>query len=349
MTIRIYTGLNGSGKTLHCVQDIENYHKEFPDARIFTNITGLKFDYCEPLPASLDWHDTPRGSLIVYDEAQRDELFPASGTAAMSSDRRIKGIAEHRKEERDIWFLTPFGTGIHFQVRKYCREHYHIFNPVGLSMSSVMFWETFCNSPEDYFERQKADVRIWKWPTHLYGQYESAKSHKKKKLRIPLKVVLVLGAIAAFFCLLIWLWWSGKIFFLPSPNSKPETVALGFDGKPKEKETSFIGGMMGAKTLLSYQERFTPEIPHQPWTAPEYVDLKAVSVPLILCVSSVDSCRCYSEQMTPIKIIQSKCFEISRHGQYNPFISPYASTSTNSTPSTSSKSSSSTVSPPPSP
>lgn len=346
MTIRIYTGLNGSGKTLHCIQDIENYHKEFPNARIFTNITKLAFDYCEPLPASLNWQDTPNGSLVIYDEAQRDELFPATGTATLSNDPRIKGIAEHRKTEHDIWFITPFGTGLHFQVRKYCREHYHLYNPVGLSASTVCYWERFSNNPEDYFELQKADSRMWKWPKNLFEKYESAQSHKKKKLRIPLKVIVVLSGILLVAFLIGWAWWSGKIFFLPSPNSDKPVEVLGYDGKPKNKEsTSFIAGLTGQKATMAYQDRFMPEVPHMPWTAPEYSDLKAQTVPQLFCFIG-SSCKCFSEQMTRIQVPDSICRDIVINGLYNPFIPTYqASSSSPSSPLSSPSASSSSLDP----
>jgi len=300
----------------------------------------------------LNWQDTPNGSLIVYDEAQRDELFPATGTAALSNDPRIKGIAEHRKTEHDIWFITPFGTGLHFQVRKYCREHYHLYNPVGLSASTVCYWERFSNNPEDYFELQKADTRIWKWPKHLFDKYESAQSHKKKKIRIPLKVVLVLSGIFLVFCLIGWAWWSGKIFFLPSPNSEKPVEQLGYDGKPKKESSSLIGGLMGKGSSLAYQDRFMPEVAHMPWTAPEYADLKAVSVPQIYCYIGT-TCKCFTEQMTKLQIADLICRDIVINGLYNPFIptfqsSPSSQSSTSSSspsiPLSSSSSSSSSLS-----
>jgi len=331
MTVRLITGLNGSGKTLFTISEIEKYHAEYPDREIYTNIAGLKFDYCKIAPN--DWRDTPIGSLLVYDEAQEPHLFPSTGHAGNSTDPRIISVATHRKTNHDIWLITPKPTLVHHHLRSFVKEHYHLFNPMGIHASTVLFWERVSNQPDDHFEKQSADQRVFHWPKRLFEKYESAQVHTKKKFRIPIKVMLVLAFVLSVIIFICWAWWTGKIFFLPSPGQTDEKPQLGYDGKPKE-DVSAMGAFLGQKPKLAYQDRFIPEVPHEPWSAKAYENLQPLVVPEIICASSEDRCQCYTEQMTKLKIIETKCRDIALNGIYNPFKQPYQPVvSTKTTPS----------------
>lgn len=69
----------GTGKSLKCVQIIEESLRKSPNRLIFTNIIGLNMPGVLPIVSSankpFDWRDLPDGSLVVYDEAHEHPAF----------------------------------------------------------------------------------------------------------------------------------------------------------------------------------------------------------------------------------------------------------------------------------
>lgn len=69
----------GTGKSLKCVQIIEESLRRSPNRLIFTNIIGLNMPGVLPIVSSankpFDWRDLPDGSLVVYDEAHEHPAF----------------------------------------------------------------------------------------------------------------------------------------------------------------------------------------------------------------------------------------------------------------------------------
>ncbi|WP_333642198.1 zonular occludens toxin domain-containing protein [Acinetobacter johnsonii] len=69
----------GTGKSLKCVQIIEESLRKNPNRLIFTNIIGLNIPGVLPILSSankpFDWRDLPDGSLVVYDEAHEHPAF----------------------------------------------------------------------------------------------------------------------------------------------------------------------------------------------------------------------------------------------------------------------------------
>jgi len=69
----------GTGKSLKCVQIIEESLRRNPNRLIFSNIIGLNIPGVLPIVSSankpFDWRDLPDGSLIIYDEAHEHPAF----------------------------------------------------------------------------------------------------------------------------------------------------------------------------------------------------------------------------------------------------------------------------------
>ena len=69
----------GSGKSLYCVQLLEETVRKNPNRMIFTNIIGINIQGVLPIVSSahkpFDWRDLPDGSLIIYDEAHEHPAF----------------------------------------------------------------------------------------------------------------------------------------------------------------------------------------------------------------------------------------------------------------------------------
>ena len=70
----------GSGKSLHCVEILENTVRKNPNRFVFTNIIGINLPGVLPIPscpshAPFDYRSLPNGSLLVYDEAHEHPSF----------------------------------------------------------------------------------------------------------------------------------------------------------------------------------------------------------------------------------------------------------------------------------
>lgn len=75
--IRMYTGRQGSGKTVGVVQELNDLHKQYPRARIFTNFaykyaTGRVTCLNDLLDIAIDAIDYPYGTIISLDEIQNE-------------------------------------------------------------------------------------------------------------------------------------------------------------------------------------------------------------------------------------------------------------------------------------
>ena len=224
--ITLLTGSPGGGKSLYAVSKI------IPDLlrdgrRIYTNLVGLNYEGVNkdgtkknlvptkddipvselifPLPDSNDWRETPKGSVIIYDEAQ--QFFPASGRSGLSNDGRITDLDTHRHNGYDIIFITQHPTLISSHIRKFVGLHYHLYRKWGGTYSSLYIWNHCNSSPESEIgEEQRADKRLFKFPKKAYNFYKSSEIHTHK-FRIPKKFFYVVGGLSLMFAIIGFLGW----------------------------------------------------------------------------------------------------------------------------------------------
>lgn len=209
--ITLITGSPGGGKSLYVVSKlIPDYLKQ--GRKVFTNLIGLSYekvnddgsftnlvptlnnvpvsDLLHALPDSYDWRDCPKGSVIIYDEAQ--QFFPTSGRAGLSSDGRIVDLDTHRHNGYDILFISQHPTLISSHIRKFVGLHYHLYRKWGATYSSLYIWNHCNSSPENEIgEEQRADKRLFRFPTKAYKYYKSSEIHTHK-FRIPKKAIYLL-------------------------------------------------------------------------------------------------------------------------------------------------------------
>lgn len=124
--IKLITGTPGSGKTLFAVSEILEEAKK--GRTIYCDIDGLRIDGVMPIADDLDWRDTPEGSLVVYDEAQQNDIFKA-GRGALSDNQIVKDLEIHRHTGHDIIFITQSPIFMHNHIRQLVGEHMHLHRP----------------------------------------------------------------------------------------------------------------------------------------------------------------------------------------------------------------------------
>jgi len=182
------TGVPGAGKTLRAVYLIMNALKA--GRRVYTDIDG--FSHPDVMLAPVDWRDTPEGSLVVYDEAQR--TYPSTGKAGRVDDERITSLETHRHTGHDLIFITQAPTLIHHHIRKLVGLHIHVHRAAGLKRATLFTWDFNCDNPNDRREQERADTENWFYPKDLFQYYKSATIHTHK-FNVPKKIAFALLAI----------------------------------------------------------------------------------------------------------------------------------------------------------
>lgn len=242
--LTLITGRPGTGKTQYAISRfIIDERKDNPDRRIYTNIKGLKLDKLQALtggetvgPAPNDWRDLPDGSLVIYDEAQQEHLFPATGRPGAPTDERLLRFDTHRHRGFDIVLISQDSSLVHHWARKFVGRYIHLERHDGLESTSVSQWEEVVD-PSDYHSRQRADKSSRRMDPAIWQVYDSATVHTHK-FKVPqgAKNALRFGLGAMFFLafLAFGLWWylqpetppvveasipSPSAAFVPSPVS----------------------------------------------------------------------------------------------------------------------------------
>ncbi|KFN42138.1 zonular occludens toxin domain-containing protein [Arenimonas oryziterrae] len=188
--ITIITGVPGGGKTLKTVELLD---KELDAGRAcFSNIDGFIDERCGISPD--DWRDTPEGSFVVYDEAQK--IFPSTAKVGVSEDPRIRALEMHRHTGHDIVLVTQDPALIHLNVRKLVGRHIHLHRSAGLKRATVYTWDFCVTSPNSRTEQKRADINNWFFPKKKFDRYQSATKHTHK-FSLPFwpTVFLALGGL----------------------------------------------------------------------------------------------------------------------------------------------------------
>lgn len=188
--LRLYTGKLGHGKTLKAVYDLcaeieQNQKKPIEQQRHFySNIDGLKIDGV--LPAPDDWRKVPKGSLIIYDEADSIEYYQAGSNKIIPDV--LREIKFARKRDIHIWFIVQHPNQLNVFIRRIIGEHIHMRRPLGAELSKAYYFADVCDDPTDPLQQKKAEkTALFHFPKHLYDIYDSANtgSNHRQKMYIP--------------------------------------------------------------------------------------------------------------------------------------------------------------------
>lgn len=339
--LTLITGAPGAGKTLNTLAMVD---KEFGDTRpiYYCGIRELTLPGWKEITyeEAREWQTFDDGCIFVIDEC---DLF-AGNTA---SDRKtepefVRELARHRHRGMDFFFITQSPTRLHYSVRHHIGLHIHFERGFGREATRKLEWQKCVDDPkDDYHARKEAGVTRIKFPKKYYDVYKSAEVHTHKP-RTPKMLWAVLGGF-----ILVALLGAKLAFSLTDRKEALEELsaeqALGGDNLPTlpgfsnylTSEDTFFPGT-GEDAPISAEEQVflqEPRFQDQPWSAPQFDHLTEVkSYPRPQCVHHVKSgsCKCFTQQATPLAISLSTCREIVRTGYFNPFLEDVALNQTRS-------------------
>jgi hypothetical protein len=182
--------------------------------QVFANINGLDVAAVQArvgglrvLPAPDDWRECPDGSVVIYDEAQQEHLFPATGKPGLTDDARIARLDTHRHRGFDIVLVSQDPALVHHWARKFVNCHIHLSRPSGAELMNVRQWTGVQSNPDDFFVQKDADTHTRRMDKTVWKLYKSATVHTHKfampkgakyaiRVFLALCVIIPLGFLA---------------------------------------------------------------------------------------------------------------------------------------------------------
>lgn len=186
MTIRLFSGIPGSGKTLYVVSELKKIVEQNVDSKepikIYADITGLKITGIEPPP--VDWRKTPPKSLLIYDEAQlRKEFAQARGRSKYDF---VQEYTIHRKTGHQIWFITQEPKRLHNDILDMVEFHTHLERPYGAKLATIYEYRGHEKNPRSQSAKNRCEnKRLFNYDSSLYDLYESSQVDDGIKFRLP--------------------------------------------------------------------------------------------------------------------------------------------------------------------
>ena len=344
-TLIIRTGLQGHGKTLNTIKEVDQ--KAFKEGRTvyYNNVTDLdasklKADWF-PFDDPHKWYELPNDSIIVVDEAQgyfgvRD---PRKEVPEYASAFEVM-----RKQGHEVHLITQDPRFIDVHVRRLCGSHIHYSRVFGSSNVARYQVERVFNEVEKFPSNKLADRTIIKLDKNYFGVYSSAQAQHHFKFKPSKKALFFLGAA------IVTLWLCYRVYDRMYANEpEPATAESAQSKSAMDTASSLATGAMGSllssatqgddkpQTRAEYLASLAPRIPDVPASAPVYDSLTQPQThPRLFCVSSTDpalihrsdapwdvvdgdttSCQCYTQQATRIKTSFSFCLNAVKNGYFD--------------------------------
>lgn len=329
------TGLQGNGKTLNTIREVDT--KAAKEGRVvyYHNIRGFNPDH-EAIQAEwlefdnpLLWHELPQNAMVVIDEAQTFFRVrpPTSAVPAYASALETM---RHRGHELHCITQNPGLIDVHF--RKLCNSHIHYVR--GHKGKVVKRWE---------FERVNMDVekrndftdgestRVLLDKTY-FGVYESVAEGSEHHMKFkPPRALFVLLACVLFVGYFGFNFYQKRI----SANTGDAFQSTDDNEFLNDVNVPINSGAKKIVTVEDYVEQRIPRIPDVPSSAPIYDELAApVTYPKLYCLSTSDpklvsnrpsasvkdgvSCQCYTQQVTKYHTTHDFCLSAALDGYFDP-------------------------------
>lgn len=345
--IYLYTGSNGSGKTLNSIKFICEELNPEGDRPVFyfspdTQPIGIQeagvLDWTSVDSDQLqEWYEFPYGSIFLIDEFRH--VWPwrdHKKTIPESVDR----LSEHRSKGFDF-ILTAQKPSAQFDpaIQGFIEEHRHLEGIRGSKRSKHFVYQSFCSSPLNPPKLSVPDVQIHKFDKKYFDYYRSAILHTHRD-RLPYKKLIPIALLILGVPALIW-------FGLSSLSG----IAGGSSSSAPEAAKSLTGGVSQAiqpqqyeqEVAMSYFEYRAPRIEGLPHTAPVYDALTAPkTVPMprgCILVEATGECTCYTQQATRMDVPDGFCKSVVRNGWFDDTREPVSDRPSSMSPSPSSPSS----------
>lgn len=333
--IILITGTPGSGKSLYATHRITQWVKE--GRNVYSDIDGLNIPDVLPIPEG-DWQCTPKGSVVVYDEAQRNAAFQYKPKEKLSTNTIISGLEYARHDGYDIVFITQSPKFLHLHLLELVGEHYHVNRPYGRAQAEIALHRRVSMMPNTVAAMERAeDVFKFKYDKELFGLYKSAEIHTHK-FRLP-KYFWKLFAIIAFCAIGI----SYVVFGTDNKLLNKETYNLNAkDRAAKLRSSETVQNPVVYDTLTPEQRadlekrnqktdsvataqpatQVIPYNPNKPFDNQfDNAQIASNQPYLSGCMQLKNKCSCYTQQGSKLDVSIADCKKAITDGMpFNPFL-----------------------------
>lgn len=318
-SINLVTGVNGSGKTLWLLQEVEQLRKDTNRSVYFWRIPGLIENRVLPwteITETQKVHDLPTGSIIVIDEAHK--IFPQRGPST-SVPLHVAPFDECRHRGHTFYLITQRPTEIDHYIRGRVGRHVHFKRVFGMERSRRFEWQELGN-PSDDLSMDKAAGSEFAFPKHVYSWYKSSDSHQIQK-KLPWQrfslFPLGLAAVAALLYL--------AVSSLRTDDQKAHSAAQA-EGAPREPLSPAVETFSDPRRQgLEWAAQFVERVEGQPHS-PQFYDasLKPATLPKISGCGMIETpkksrCWCNTQQGTIVTTISyDDCKFYLANGWFDP-------------------------------
>jgi hypothetical protein len=345
------TGLQGHGKTLNAIKEIDEAAKAQDRPVYYHNVTGLDpsklsahwYEFDDPLK----WYELPIDSFIVIDEAQGNEDKPMFGVRDPRKPvpLHVSAFETMRKQGHEVHLITQDPRLIDVHARRLCNKHIHMWRIFGTSKLSRYELPRVYNEVEKFSSSKDADRQTITLDKKYFGVYSSAQAKHHFKFKPSRKAIIF--AVASIFAIFMVVR-AGSMFFVDRSGTDSASVDLPVSPGSSVADTvkSFMPSSSSASSSpasrLDYVEARIPRIANIPSSAPIYDDLAAPqSFPRLYCMSSTDPdvyareftrmssavvngrptvCQCYTQQATRFTTDFAFCSAAVLNGYFDPAI-----------------------------
>lgn len=337
------TGLQGNGKTLNTIKEVDSKAAKEGREVFYHNITGFKPDHealqavWTPFDNPHEWYELPQNAIIVIDEAQEFFRVRPAGSAV---PKYASALEVMRKKGHELHCITQNPGLIDTHFRKLCNSH--IYYVRGHKGQVIKRWEfervnMDVEKKNDFAEGQSTRILIDK---KYFGVYESiapgSEHHFKFK---PPRALFVLIA-----CVLGIGYFGYGVYERRIAQTKQEPAAIA-PAQAVESNGAVPAQQPAQETRAplseaDYLAMRIPRLPDVPSSAPIYDEItRPVTYPKLSCMHTADTeliernnkrftlgfrdgrvygCRCNTQQGTRAVVSFEGCMAYVNEGAFDP-------------------------------
>lgn len=277
-----------------------------------------------------EWREKlPEGAVWFVDETQ--QIWGQRGKQHELPEH-IKQLSLHGHRNLTIYLITQDAMQVDVHIRRNTNFTVYMTRPLGLNRANVYFFRDYQEIPNDAWRRSQTlklaeEKKTFKYKAKFQDSYISASAHDHIKPRLP-KRLLILPIGVAIVGYSVYSAYTGLRKTSDDAQAPPGKLAAAVVSA--EAPTAAAPAASPPSTPASaaptdakaYLERFTPRIPDAPWSAPAYDQFEVKDYPRAFCYVVEFSCKCRSQQNTPLDISDETCRNIAVNGYWDPFKDP---------------------------
>lgn len=309
--IYLITGTPGGGKSLRAVWYAEEFLRM--GRPVFGNING--YSRQAPIPGMVplvkdlktgkwyggeggDWRQTPPGSVVIYDEAQRD--FPQRSNSSPVPDI-IRAMETHRHTGHDLFFVSQNPLYLDHWLRRLVGRHDHLRRLGGMSQVALISADSVMELPAGV-ESSAGEKTFWKYPKSLYDAYESATFHTVKH-RLPQPVIFMLALVGVAVVGGLW----ALAHFSRSDDSLISSSSVSSAAPPPQGGAAAAGPPSEPSIVVNRLLALKPVEVRPILPLDEYLQQVKASRSVMGCAKSAVSCKCWDVSGDPLLISDQIC------------------------------------------